>query len=103
MAAKGLVVYLLTCFSLAVLSVYFVNNYAHGGYAQPGLLSSSNSNALQRNYGSEAKVWPVSLWLLLLFIHFCICLRFIFLLIDCFKMGFLLTPFGFLFLGCGRN
>ncbi|KAK6140093.1 hypothetical protein DH2020_026091 [Rehmannia glutinosa] len=58
MAAKGLVVYLLTGFSLAVLSVYFVNNYSHGGYEKPWLLSSSNSNALEQKYGSEAKVWP---------------------------------------------
>ncbi|XP_057779313.1 sulfite exporter TauE/SafE family protein 4 [Salvia miltiorrhiza] len=56
MAAKGLVVYLLTAFSLAVVSVYFVNNYANGGDdAKP---SSSSSNALQQNLGSEDKVWP---------------------------------------------
>ncbi|KAI3473310.1 hypothetical protein Pfo_030601 [Paulownia fortunei] len=58
MAAKGLVVYLLTGFSLAVLSVYFINNYAQGGYAKPWLLSSSNSSAMEQKYGSEAKVWP---------------------------------------------
>ncbi|KAL6574930.1 hypothetical protein OROMI_012215 [Orobanche minor] len=58
MAAKGLVVYLLTCFSLAVLCVNFVNNYANGGYGKPGLLSWSNSNALEQKYGSESQVWP---------------------------------------------
>ncbi|XP_011094444.1 sulfite exporter TauE/SafE family protein 4 [Sesamum indicum] len=55
MAVKGLVVYLLTGFSLAVLAVYFISN---GGNAQPWLLSSSESNFLERKYGSEAKVWP---------------------------------------------
>ncbi|KAI3473950.1 hypothetical protein Pfo_028524 [Paulownia fortunei] len=49
MAAKGLVVYLLTGFSLAVLSVYFINNYAQGGYAKPWLLSSSNSSSMEQN------------------------------------------------------
>ncbi|KAL6507863.1 hypothetical protein OROGR_024058 [Orobanche gracilis] len=58
MAAKGLVVYLLTCFSLAVLCVNFVNNYANGGYGKPGLLSWSNSNSLEQKYGSESQVWP---------------------------------------------
>ncbi|KAL7096720.1 hypothetical protein ACP275_10G097200 [Erythranthe tilingii] len=56
MAAKALVVYLLTAFSLAVASVYFVNNYSHGGYAEPVL--SSNFNGVGHSYGSEAKVWP---------------------------------------------
>ncbi|KAH6762259.1 Sulfite exporter TauE/SafE family protein [Perilla frutescens var. hirtella] len=58
MAAKALVAYLLTGFSLAVVSVYFVNNYANGGYAKPSLLSSSNSNASHQILGSEPKVWP---------------------------------------------
>ncbi|XP_042049969.1 sulfite exporter TauE/SafE family protein 4-like [Salvia splendens] len=58
MAAKGLVVYLLTAFSLAVASVYFVNNYANGGDAKPSLLSSSTSNALHHNLESEDHVWP---------------------------------------------
>lgn len=60
MSAKGLVVYLLTGFSVAVFSVYFVNNYANGGYENPWLLSSSESNALPQKFGSEAKSWPVS-------------------------------------------
>ncbi|KAL0309618.1 UNVERIFIED_CONTAM: Sulfite exporter TauE/SafE family protein 4 [Sesamum radiatum] len=55
MAVKGLVVYLLTGFSLAVLAVYFISS---GGNAQPWLLSYSESNFLERKYGSEAKVWP---------------------------------------------
>ncbi|KAL8516806.1 hypothetical protein ACS0TY_015164 [Phlomoides rotata] len=58
MSAKGLVVYLLTAFSVAVLSVYFVNNYANGGYQNPSLLSSSKPNALPQKFGSEAKAWP---------------------------------------------
>lgn len=78
MAAKGLVVYLLTGFSLAVVSVYFVNNYANGngGYANPWLLSSTDFNALQQNLGSEDKVWPVSLsTLFILFDSFCVCVH----------------------------
>ncbi|KAL3839741.1 hypothetical protein ACJIZ3_024332 [Penstemon smallii] len=56
MAAKGFVAYLLTAFSVAVLSVYFVQNYYNGGYANP---SSSNSNLfLQRISGTSDKVWP---------------------------------------------
>ncbi|KAL0426485.1 UNVERIFIED_CONTAM: Sulfite exporter TauE/SafE family protein 4 [Sesamum latifolium] len=59
MAAKGLILYLLTAFSLAFLSVHFVTNYStDDGTAEPSLLSSSNSTVFRRNYGSEAKVWP---------------------------------------------
>ncbi|GFP94429.1 hypothetical protein PHJA_001587300 [Phtheirospermum japonicum] len=58
MAAKGLVVYLLTGFSLAVLSVHFINNYANGGHEKPSPLSSPNSISLEQNYGSEIKTWP---------------------------------------------
>lgn len=58
MSTKTLVVYLLTAFSVAVLSVYFVSNYAYGGYENPWLLSLSNSNALPHKLGSEAKAWP---------------------------------------------
>ncbi|XP_042057020.1 sulfite exporter TauE/SafE family protein 4-like [Salvia splendens] len=58
MAAKGMVVYLLTAFSLAVASVYFVTNYANGNDAKPSLLSSSTSNALLHNLESEDHVWP---------------------------------------------
>ncbi|KAI3447519.1 hypothetical protein Pfo_004184 [Paulownia fortunei] len=58
MTAKGLLIYLLTAFSLAVLSVYFINIYSHGGNEKPLLLSSSNSSVFQQRYGSEAKVWP---------------------------------------------
>ncbi|KAK4432511.1 Sulfite exporter TauE/SafE family protein 4 [Sesamum alatum] len=59
MAAKALILYLLTAFSLALLSVHFVTNYTpDDGTAKPSLLSSSNSSLLLRNYGSEAKVWP---------------------------------------------
>lgn len=73
MAAKGLVVYLLTGFSLAVVSVYFVNNYTNGGYANPWLLSSTDVNALQQNLGSEDKVWPVSLLTFFLFFVLFVC------------------------------
>ncbi|XP_051130656.1 sulfite exporter TauE/SafE family protein 4-like [Andrographis paniculata] len=50
MAAKEFVVYLLTGFSLAVVSVYWVNSYSQGRHAKPWLLSSTN--------GSETLVWP---------------------------------------------
>ncbi|KAK4392116.1 Sulfite exporter TauE/SafE family protein 4 [Sesamum angolense] len=59
MAAKGLILYLLTASSLALLSVHFVTNYStDDGTAEPSFRSSSNSTVLLRNYGSEAKVWP---------------------------------------------
>ncbi|KAL0333424.1 UNVERIFIED_CONTAM: Sulfite exporter TauE/SafE family protein 4 [Sesamum angustifolium] len=59
MAAKGLIVYLLTASSLALLSVHFVTNYSTDDRKpEPSLRSSSNSTVLLRNYGSEAKVWP---------------------------------------------
>ncbi|KAL2502677.1 Sulfite exporter TauE/SafE family protein [Forsythia ovata] len=54
MATKGLVVYLLTGFSLAILSVYFINAHSNGSHAKVSVLSSSNSKL----YGSESKVWP---------------------------------------------
>ncbi|KAL0316153.1 UNVERIFIED_CONTAM: Sulfite exporter TauE/SafE family protein 4 [Sesamum radiatum] len=58
MAAKGLILYLLTASSLALLSVHFVTNYStDDGTAEPSL-RSSNSTILLWNYGSEAKVWP---------------------------------------------
>lgn len=56
MATKGLVVYLLTGFSVAIMSVYFIRSHSNGSYAEVSLLSSSNSNL----YGYESKVWPVS-------------------------------------------
>ncbi|KAL3825810.1 hypothetical protein ACJIZ3_021839 [Penstemon smallii] len=56
MAAKGLVLYLLTGFSVAIFSVYFVENYSNGGgYTKP-LISSPN--LLEEKYGSSDKVWP---------------------------------------------
>ncbi|XP_073309924.1 sulfite exporter TauE/SafE family protein 4-like [Primulina huaijiensis] len=59
MAAKGLAVFLLTGFSLAVISVRFVNNNANGGdKGNPFLLSASNPDMLSRKDGSEDKVWP---------------------------------------------
>ncbi|CAA2973681.1 sulfite exporter family 4-like [Olea europaea subsp. europaea] len=56
MATKGLVMYLITGFSLAVLSVYFINN--HSINVGPVVLSSSASNVLQNSSGPDSKVWP---------------------------------------------
>lgn len=58
MAVKGLVLYLLTGFSFAVVSVYFVNSYSQVGHVKPWLLSSFNSSVLEHKVGSEALVWP---------------------------------------------
>ncbi|XP_027176370.1 sulfite exporter TauE/SafE family protein 4 [Coffea eugenioides] len=66
MATRGLVVYLLTGFSVAVLSVLFVNNNSHSNasvaLSPPSSLLSSSSNSAnvlqQHPYGSETKVWP---------------------------------------------
>lgn len=61
MASKGMVVYLLTGFSLAVVSVYFVNNYSQTGSAEPSLLLFSNSsNVLVSTLEVGEKLWPVS-------------------------------------------
>ncbi|XP_075491345.1 sulfite exporter TauE/SafE family protein 4-like [Primulina tabacum] len=59
MAAKGLAVYLLTGFSLAVISVYFVGNYSNGGDNEdPFLLPAYNPYVLSRKDESVDKVWP---------------------------------------------
>ncbi|XP_027070976.1 sulfite exporter TauE/SafE family protein 4 [Coffea arabica] len=66
MATRGLVVYLLTGFSVAVLSVLFVYNNGHSNasvaLSPPSSLLSSSSNSAnvlqQHPYGSESKVWP---------------------------------------------
>nr|XP_016488281.1 PREDICTED: uncharacterized protein LOC107808288 [Nicotiana tabacum] len=52
MATKSFVVYLLTSFSVAVLSVFFIKN---GGF-KPRY--STNSNFLQLPVGSQTKIWP---------------------------------------------
>jgi uncharacterized membrane protein YfcA len=57
---KRLVLYLLTCSSLAVLSVYFIQNSHHqvNIHSNPSnYLSSSNSNT-SSSTGSDSKVWP---------------------------------------------
>ncbi|PIN11129.1 hypothetical protein CDL12_16267 [Handroanthus impetiginosus] len=59
MAVKGLLMYLLIAFSFAVSSVYFVNNFSHGGNNKPPLaFTSLNSSFLEEKYGSEPKIWP---------------------------------------------
>lgn len=55
MDTKGFVIYLLAGFSVAVLSVFFVQNFKNGDF-EPRYYQSSN--LLQRPIGSEAKVWP---------------------------------------------
>ncbi|XP_009803774.1 sulfite exporter TauE/SafE family protein 4 [Nicotiana tabacum] len=55
MATKGFLIYLFAGFSVAVLSVFFVQNFQDGKFT-PKLYQSSN--LLQRPIGSEDKVWP---------------------------------------------
>ncbi|EPS67474.1 hypothetical protein M569_07301, partial [Genlisea aurea] len=58
MAAKGIAAYLVTGFSLAVLSAYyFASRYSlgRGAEEEPSLLSVFESNP---SYRSEAKFWP---------------------------------------------
>ncbi|XP_016457751.2 sulfite exporter TauE/SafE family protein 4-like [Nicotiana tabacum] len=55
MATKSFVVYLLTSFSVAVLAVFFINNFQNGGF-EPRY--STNSNFLQLPVGSQTKIWP---------------------------------------------
>ncbi|KAG5584185.1 hypothetical protein H5410_044619 [Solanum commersonii] len=55
MATKGFVIYLLAGFSVAILSVFFVQNFKNGDF-EPKLYQSFN--LLQRPVGSEDKVWP---------------------------------------------
>lgn len=55
MATKGFVIYLLAGFSVAILSVFFVQNFKNGDFV-PKFYQSSN--LLQRPIGSEDKVWP---------------------------------------------
>uniref|UniRef100_A0A5B6Z917 Sulfite exporter TauE/SafE family protein 4 n=1 Tax=Davidia involucrata TaxID=16924 RepID=A0A5B6Z917_DAVIN len=58
MAIRGLVVYLLSGFSVAVLSVLFFSDQQNDNHTYPPHLSSLNSTLLQHPYGSESKVWP---------------------------------------------
>lgn len=55
MATKGFVIYLLGGFSVAILSVFFVQNFKNGDF---GPKFYQSSNLLQRPNGSEDKVWP---------------------------------------------
>lgn len=55
MATKGFVIYLLAGFSVAFLSVFFVQNFKNGDF-EPKFYQSSS--LLQRPIGSEDKVWP---------------------------------------------
>ncbi|XP_004246584.1 sulfite exporter TauE/SafE family protein 4 [Solanum lycopersicum] len=55
MGTKGFVIYLLAGFSVAILSVFLVQNFKNGDF-EPKLYRSSN--LLQRPIGSEDKVWP---------------------------------------------
>lgn len=55
MATKGFVIYLLAGFSVAILSVFFVQNFKNGDF---GPKFYESSNLLQRPNGSEDKVWP---------------------------------------------
>lgn len=57
MGTKGFVIYLLAGFSVAILSVFLVQNFKNGDF-EPKLYRSSN--LLQRPIGSEDKVWPVN-------------------------------------------
>lgn len=55
MATKGFVIYLLAGFSVAIVSVFFVENLKNGDF-EPRFYQSSN--LLQQSVGSEDKVWP---------------------------------------------
>ncbi|XP_055812195.1 sulfite exporter TauE/SafE family protein 4 [Solanum dulcamara] len=55
MATKGFVIYLLAGFSVAFLSVFFVQNFKNGDF-EPKFYQSSS--LLQRPIGSEDNVWP---------------------------------------------
>ncbi|CAN4121448.1 unnamed protein product [Withania somnifera] len=55
MATKGFVIYLLAGFSVAIVSVFFVQNLRNGDF-EPRFYQSSN--LLQQPVGSEDKVWP---------------------------------------------
>ncbi|XP_051132062.1 sulfite exporter TauE/SafE family protein 4 [Andrographis paniculata] len=58
MASKALLVYMLVGFSLAVVSVHFVDNYARRDSTKPSLLLFSRTSGLEQNNGSDDKVWP---------------------------------------------
>lgn len=61
MATKGFVLYLLSGFSVAVLSVLFINDHPINQNTFSPHLSSLNNTFSYHPYGSESKTWPVSL------------------------------------------
>ncbi|XP_059667509.1 sulfite exporter TauE/SafE family protein 4-like [Cornus florida] len=59
MATRCFVLYLLSCFSVAVLSVLFVRARQNDSHTYPPHLSSLNSTLLQHSFGSDqSTVWP---------------------------------------------
>ncbi|XP_058204136.1 sulfite exporter TauE/SafE family protein 4 [Rhododendron vialii] len=58
MATKGFVLYLLSGFSVAVLSVLFINDHPINQNAFPPHLSSLNNTFSHHPYGSESTTWP---------------------------------------------
>uniref|UniRef100_A0A5B6Z9J0 Sulfite exporter TauE/SafE family protein 4 n=1 Tax=Davidia involucrata TaxID=16924 RepID=A0A5B6Z9J0_DAVIN len=58
MAIRGLVVYLLSGFSVAVLSVFVISDHQNDNHTYPLHFSSLNSTLSQHPYGSESNVWP---------------------------------------------
>ncbi|KAF5953951.1 hypothetical protein HYC85_006807 [Camellia sinensis] len=57
-ATSGMVLYLLSGFSIAVLSVLYISDYPSHTNAYSPHLSSLNNTLLHYPYGSESKVWP---------------------------------------------
>lgn len=58
MATKGFVAYLLSAFSIAVLSVLFINDHPIDQNTFSPHLSSLNDTILHYPYGSESTTWP---------------------------------------------
>lgn len=61
MATKGFVLYLLSGFSVAVLSVLFINDHPINQNTFSPHLSSLNNTFSHHPYGPESTTWPVSL------------------------------------------
>ncbi|KAI8013439.1 Sulfite exporter TauE/SafE family protein 4 [Camellia lanceoleosa] len=57
-ATRGMVLYLLSGFSIAVLSVLYISDYPSHTNAYSPHPSSLNNTLLHYPYGSESKVWP---------------------------------------------
>ncbi|KAA8518647.1 hypothetical protein F0562_016121 [Nyssa sinensis] len=58
MATRGLVVYLLSGFSVAFLSVLYISDHQNDNHVYPPHLLSLNSTLSRHPYGSESKDWP---------------------------------------------